>query len=457
MQSRGAVVCLAAVGMVVALASSAGAQTNPVRSYDFPYALDSGVLENNGDEYSVVFDAVVMPDDVAPWVRLSFSAADLPGGSYVVITSLEDGKYQTLTARGMREWYRHSAYFNGSSVLVELYAAPGTTGNRIAIDKIVVGEWAPGDNVITTQCGPTDDRVASSDPAASRLLNIGCTATMFSDLSCFISAGHCVQSLANTVEFNVPLSSANGTIQHPGPEDQYSVDQASREFTNGGLGNDWGLFKVFDNTQTGLQPFEAQGAMYPLATALPSVNDTIQYVGYGIDSGTANQTQQFASGPVTSVDTTPPTITVNHQADTEGGCSGSAIRSLGNEIVAIHTHGGCTTGGSGSNGSTGITHSGLQAALVGFCDGGGGGGNVTCADIEMMRVRCRNGKLRILVRLVDSSHSGETVTVDVDGTLHVLTINNDVATLVLSNQVGSHTVTLTEPADCLDPQTTTCN
>jgi hypothetical protein len=46
----------------------------------------------------------------------------------------------------------------------------------------------------------------------------------------------------NVVEFNVPPSQANGNLVHPAPSDQY-VPTNERQFIDGGIGNDWGLFK----------------------------------------------------------------------------------------------------------------------------------------------------------------------------------------------------------------------
>jgi hypothetical protein len=48
-------------------------------------------------------------------------------------------------------------------------------------------------------------------------------------------------------------------------------------------------------------PFEAQGASLTLGTSLPPVNTTLRIVGYGVDTGIANQTQQENSGPLTQI------------------------------------------------------------------------------------------------------------------------------------------------------------
>ncbi|MCH6575008.1 MAG: hypothetical protein IH795_07365, partial [Bacteroidetes bacterium] len=79
----------------------------------------------------------------------------------------------------------------------------------------------------------------------------------------------------------------NGTLQHPGPEDQYSVNIYTRVFVVSGVGNDWGTFEVFPNSVTGLMPKEAQGAFWPLVQDLGT--DSIRITGYGVDTGVDNQ------------------------------------------------------------------------------------------------------------------------------------------------------------------------
>src|SRR5690606_41991992 len=107
-----------------------------------------------------------------------------------------------------------------------------------------------GMEILTSQCGPTDDRLPSNDPRAARGVPVGCTVNMIDDFNHqFLTAGHCVSGgNLEVVQFNVPLSNGNGSINHPGPEDQYSVDPESMQFANGGIGNDWSYFGVFDNS-----------------------------------------------------------------------------------------------------------------------------------------------------------------------------------------------------------------
>lgn len=359
---------LTALIVEVAIASLAWTQTAPLNFTRFDIDFDTGVARNESDNAEILFDAV-LPAGNVPWLQLRFAPHDLPDGSYLLLTSLLDGGQQRLDAQSLQEWQHYSAYLNGSQVRIVLVAAPHSE-NRVQVIELLTGQWEFGDSP-ATQCGSSDDRVASNEPARGRLLNIGCTATIFGHLSgrsCLITAGHCLDSstAVNTVEFNVPLSLPSGTLQHPPPQHQYAVDVASRTFTNGGVGNDWGLFRVFDNANTGLQPYEAQSAALHLAAAAPA-SGSLDLVGYGVDSGTANQTQQRGTGPITSLVGT----ALYHQVDTTGGNSGSAIVDLATgRMVAIHTHGGCSTSGGGSNASTAIQHAGLQAALAGYCNGG---------------------------------------------------------------------------------------
>src|SRR5690606_9610625 len=309
-----------------------------------PYVAASGTYDGQDGPRAAVYTAythtVRVPD--APWLRLHFGAADLGAGSYLTVRSLSDGAEQRLDAGALAEWYGTSAYFNGDAVEVALHVAPGDRGVFVRLAEVVVGEHGAPES----QCGPEDNRVASDDPKAGRILSVGCTGWLIHDDK-VVSAGHCLQSGATTLQFNVPPSLPGGTLQHPGPEDQYSVDAGSRVFVNGGVGNDWGVFRVFDNTQTGLQPSVAQGATFAVRQDL--LPPTIRITGYGVDGGTSNQTQQTHTGPNAGSSGT----TMAYQVDTTGGNSGSPVSDEATGVaVGVHTHGGCTTAGTGSNKGT---------------------------------------------------------------------------------------------------------
>ncbi|HED65378.1 MAG TPA: hypothetical protein ENJ09_07470 [Planctomycetes bacterium] len=342
------------------------AQENPVDSRTEVLELDTGVVSNEGAHPETVAALYVFQEG-APWLRLSFDRVLLAGnrargtGSFLRITSLLDGYQQLLDAKTVEEWGHTSAYFNGDLLLVELIAYPGTGPNRISLDEVTVGLLPPG---VDSICGTGDDRQLSSDPRVARTLPIGCTSFLIDDdCGCFLTAGHCY-SLTSVVEFNVPLSSAGGSFNHPPPSDQYSVDPSSMQ-TNGGLGvgNDWAYFGTFPNSTTGKTASEAQGAVFTFATP-PAWNSSlnIRITGHGKDDGVNNQVQQTHVGPWLAY--APGQTVLSYQVDTQGGTSGSpVIQEENGTAIGINTHNGCTSTG-GANQGTASTHDGLRAALA---------------------------------------------------------------------------------------------
>ncbi len=332
------------------------AQVAEIPFHTEPYYLDSGVHNGPAGGPAIRVYSAVIEVEGAPWLRLFFSEAHLGRGSYLLITSRQDGAWQRLDAVTLREWQNSTAYFNGDAVTLELYVAEGDQGVFVRMQEIMVGEWVQGPP-LESICGPTDDRIPSNDPAVGRLLNIGCTGWIITNGK-LISAGHCLDGNgANVMEFNVPPSLPNGTIQHPLPEDQYAVDVSSKVYVNGGVGNDWGVFNVFDNSITGLQPIQAQGAAFLVVQDLTP--DSIRITGYGVDDGTANQTQQTHVGPNAGSSGT----VMRYRTDTQGGNSGSpVIDDATHFAVGVHTHGGCTATG-GANQGTSAFHPQFWAAI----------------------------------------------------------------------------------------------
>jgi len=345
--------------VAIAAAFGASAQTVPLShvAHDYAYRSPDGLT---APQAGVAASHEVRIQG-AEWLRLQFDPMRLPAGAVLRMTSLQDGAQQHLDATRLEQWQYSSAYFNGPAVRVELLAGAGGQAGAFGITKVYAGTQGEGTE---SQCGPTDDRVSSDAVDRARLLNIGCTANLMKQ-GCFITAGHCLssQSLVNVVEFNVPKSNANGSLNHPAPKDQYAPDVATRKFTDGGIGNDWGVFVVFPNSETGLMPLEAQGHGLALSKTVPAVGDTVKVTGYGVDDGVDNQTQQISKGPITSVDTN--STTLRYQADTEGGNSGSAVIADG-RVVAIHTHAGCTQNG-GANQGTLFTNAGFKKAYKQVC------------------------------------------------------------------------------------------
>lgn len=354
-----------ALSFIVFLSKSS-AQTAPLQYYIQSYDFESEIYDGNGALNTAPVEIPLGTIELheIPWIQLHFYDVNLGNESYIIIKSLYDEKWQKLDANTMRQWNNYSAFFNGNAVELKLFLAQTDRQIFIKINELIVGEWYQGD-LTESQCGPTDDRILSNQPATARLLSVGCTAWIIPNGK-FATAGHCLDgSGATVVEFNVPLSLPNGTLQHPGPEDQYSVNVSTKIFTNGGVGNDWGVFEVYPNSVTGLMPKQAQNAYWPLVQNLGP--DSIRITGYGVDYNNPNynQVQQTHIGPNAGSSGT----TMRYVTDTEGGNSGSpVIDGLTNVAVGVHTHGGCTTSG-GNNNGTSLFHTAFWNAV----DQGAGG------------------------------------------------------------------------------------
>ncbi|MEZ6038564.1 MAG: hypothetical protein R3F29_13870 [Planctomycetota bacterium] len=366
------------------ISAAVAAQVDEQFTTTHALGIDSGLVANPSTSPAtmgvpqVVWSTVVTVPGSA-WLRLEYDGVLLSGspnpggdGSFVRLTSLLDGAVQTQHLVHVGQWRDTSAYFNGDSVLVELVAHQGTGESRLVLRDAIAAPLVPvGTDSI---CGNTDDRVLDNNPRVARMQPTGCTVWMINDCGhCFLTAGHCIGSGSQIVEFNVPLSTSSGSLQHPPPSDQYTIDQSSMQDNGGqGTGNDWAYFGVFDNSVTGLTPYEANGGLAFTLIPPPSVSgQIIRVTGNGSTSSPVSPTWYLVpkthAGPYVSFSGT----TVRYATDTTGGNSGSPVFLDGTDLaIAIHTHGGCSPTG-GSNIGTGTNHSGLQAALAspqGVCD-----------------------------------------------------------------------------------------
>ena len=350
------------------LTIGAVAQSVPVSQVVVEINLTTGDIVSHEHQRRVVFNEVIhIPD--APWLRLNFGEVffgDPPvGGQEAVIrlTSVQDGAVQILNRSALAKWRNTSAYFNGDSLLVELISDPGSGASRFEI----VSAWA-GDVVQAPEsiCGPTDDRILSDDPRSARLMPIVCTAWLINDANkCFLTAGHC-SGAADVVQFNVPLSSSTGTINHPPPQDQYPVDPASMQDSGSqAIGNDWAYFGTFPNTDTNLTAYEAQGRVAFNLAPPPAdpAGQEIRITGFGVTAPPVpnewSRAQKTHVGPLVFINPT----TLNYQTDTTGSNSGSpVIHENTGDAIGIHTHAGCSAT-SGNNG-TNIQHPDLVNALA---------------------------------------------------------------------------------------------
>lgn len=362
------------IGMAVLIVSPVRLVAQPVEapSHAQPYTWNSKVHRGKSGNTALAESHRITVTG-APWLRLFFDNAQLGEQSYIILKSVKDGAWQRLDAATMAQWYNTSAYFNGDAVELQIHVAPNDRDVSVKMKELMVGEWVNALAPQESQCGPTDDRVPSNHPASGRILSIGCTGWIVNCTSnnLHITAGHCSGGSNQILQFNVPPSNSNGTLNNPPPQDQYSINSASWQFVNGGIGNDWGIFQVFPNSVTGLLPAQAQAASFTLKQSLTP--PTIRITGFGVDSNdpTRNQTQQTHAGPNIGSSGT----TMKYQTDTEGGNSGSpVIDDATGEAVGVHTHGGCSTGGGGNNSGTSLFNTAFWNAVQ--CGGGGGCTNI---------------------------------------------------------------------------------
>jgi len=330
------------------------------------------------------------------WIRVYFTDCALGERSFIRITSTLDGDEQILDARNMPYWRGASAFFNGDTVVVEFVVDPADHDVFVHLAGVAGGFDPPAPVMSRTLCG-ADDRVVSFDSRVSRIAKdtgdpneplAWCTAWQVSN-GALLTAGHCVDDnvdgnvdtdfLTGVIQFNVPLSDCDGAPNHPPAADQYPIDAvtAFSWFGTGmSVGRDWAVMSALPNG--GASPHIARG-WFRMTNELPQVGANVRVTGFGTDStpmgcsgdpmfpaNEQNQTNQTAYGPFVSEITEANAITLEYEADTTGGNSGSPIIWDGQNITfGIHTNGGCAED-SGSNAGTSFELDALENAIGNF-------------------------------------------------------------------------------------------
>jgi len=301
-----------------------------------PFALESEAEANRTDVALTVWEkAITIPN--AAWLRLYFGEAELQPGSFVRITSTLDGEVQELDAAALAMWSYSTAYFNGDTVVLSLIAAPGTTANRITVSHVGVQIIEGGPRACGVDgcgyCG-ADDREPSTELWTGRLMPTGCTASIYNEMSCAVTAGHCVDGGGATVlQFNVPNSQSNCNPVNPPVADQFPV--TGSQYSNNGVGDDWGVLTIGTNG-SGQRPVDRYGVYRPIAANPANSGAAVAVWGYGVDdspSPTRSQTQQTSAGVIGARYGS----FYTHTVDVTYGNSGSALIH-NNEIIGIISH-----------------------------------------------------------------------------------------------------------------------
>lgn len=338
-------IAAAAVALSLGAASAQNTLEHPV-GRDVIFDHDSGWLGNAKPDFRVVHQVEVNNRGTA-WQRAYFRELSLEGDSFIRVTSMKDGEVQDLNAETAQMWSNSTAYFNGETILVELYAAPGTFNNRVVFDKVAVMDYPDGELGDPGQCGicGSDDRTPSAVNWSCRIMPIGCTATIHCRASVMVTAGHCLDTTSSlVVHFNVPASTAGCATVAPPVADQFPV--VNKAFVNGGVGNDYGVFTTGVNSLS-QTAFHRYGLIMPLGTVVTSGATTIR--GYGLDTNCVrSQTQQLSTGSLLGGGSD----RLEWTNDIRGGNSGSGLIGPSNTVIGVVTHcrnpTTCTAFGNGS-------------------------------------------------------------------------------------------------------------
>ncbi len=407
----------AATIMLLLWGASARSQMNPTEVRDDAIAFASERIDNPTNEPLTVFVGTVDAPGASA-IRLHIGEYDLGRSSYVTLKSVADDAVQRLDARTIPDSYNWSATFNGDSVEVELHVGPGDTGAFIEIDRTRTRELSDkADGAVATICGANDDRVPSGDARVGRVSSgpgsAYCTAWLVSN-GAVLTAGHCIPSAGDYVEFGVPASLSNGTDIAASPLNQYPINLGSVVNENLGVGQDWMVFGLNANTTTLKTAHNIQG-FFRMTKSIPDNGTVLRITGYGLDNApagtatsvcvggsnqnafcvsnancmgggvctpagscdpdgngptvdnfdcnSASQTEQTSTGTLTSSNAN----LITHSVDTMPANSGSPIIWEANGLaIGIHTAGGCAASGPGSNNGTRFSRTVLETAVRNF-------------------------------------------------------------------------------------------
>jgi len=323
----------------------------------FEYFISSGYhnVHSEINRSITVFNTTVKIEK-SKWLQLHINSYYLGSSSYIMIRSKTDDGWQRLDAISLEQWQGNSAFFNGNELEIELIAAPNDKNVFFNIQEVTAGysftdysqeshQTNDLENSSFTLQGcvegendlPEDTRIDSNNKALGRFFNWGPTGYLISN-GAALTAGHDFPNNKSSIGFNVPKSQNDGTLIHPHPNDQYAIDMNSVISVNNGSGDDWAIFGLYPNSNTGLTAAAAQGAYFRLAydgTINLSESDVLRITGYGSDdtpSGPAeandghcpnsdHKTLQTATGPYSSNFT----HTTHAEIPIAGGNSGSPL------------------------------------------------------------------------------------------------------------------------------------
>lgn len=178
-------------------------------------------------------------------LRLYFEETKLGKESYLLLES-SDGAQQKLDGEALKNWSNSSAYFNGGTVKISVYQSLGEPLVTFKLKEVKVNDGQIGQSTRQTQARKVTTKSATSSSAGEismeempyaaaigRLTNgsrVG-GAGWIAPNGAIVTSRQGYKLISegfDIIEFNVPLSNQDGSVNHPAPEDQYplKVDEA---------------------------------------------------------------------------------------------------------------------------------------------------------------------------------------------------------------------------------------
>ena len=288
----------------------------------------------------------------ARWIQLHFDVStNLGEQSSVTITSNDDGFTQTLSASSLKECGNSSVLFNGNSVSISVELdRQDRNVFLVAVKELTIGIVPTGQPLVAppdvAQC--REKALGRSDAhAVGRVMPATCTGWIVSN-GAHLSAGHCHDpndTGFNVLQFHVPESNQDGSPRHPHPRDQYCIDtrnmKSNDERQEQLRGDDWVVFGVFPNTETGLLPVQQEKAFIRLSGTAPA---ELGILGYAFDriNKIEKFTQQISTGGILlgeRSESTPPAVYLAYEIPATVGMSGGPIIGTeGSLAFGIHTN-----------------------------------------------------------------------------------------------------------------------
>ncbi|HEX8466332.1 MAG TPA: trypsin-like serine protease [Allosphingosinicella sp.] len=253
------------------------------------------------------------------------------------------------------------------ALLAGLWAAPGLAEPEVLQPSIVIG---------------TDQRYPSEERAVGRIVTVGCTGWLTS-FGAVLTAGHCNHNGPFKIQFNVPPSKSDGTINPPSsPDDIYTLVFFASALVAGQ--EDWAVAAA--SPVNGMTAAVRQKAVFRVSSLpLPSGSAAIRVTGFGVDGPPPNYGAN--GGPKNRFNKTNQTATgayigpgsrahrLCYVADTNPADSGAPAIVNGSRIaVGIHIAGSRAAGdcGRSANIATALDQPNLVAAMQRFPGSGYG-------------------------------------------------------------------------------------